>query len=81
MIALTPLLVDEPTFLREAGISLRGAGFPHEAVDEVRSGGWLDDLPPRVTEGEQHAHAARKHGLRVMDALRMAVNGDPFYPP
>jgi transposase len=24
---------------------------------------------------------ARKNGLRVLDALRMAINGDPFYPP
>jgi transposase len=24
---------------------------------------------------------SRKNGLRVLDALRMAINGDPFYPP
>jgi transposase len=24
---------------------------------------------------------ARKNGLRVLDALRMAIRGDPFYPP
>ena len=24
---------------------------------------------------------ARKNGLRVLDALRSAINGDPFYPP
>jgi len=58
MIALIPLLVDDPTLRREAGIFIHGAGFSHESGEEVESGGWLDvDSPAKRTKPEAVAEA------------------------